>query len=136
MLAHAGQGKPTYYEDNNPEYNRQELTHPRPEWVKEKDPNIALILALIPGLFGFLGIGHLYIGRIVRGIILLFSGFIIGPLIVALAFLLTMDPVVLIVVGIFWIIIWLILLIWQTMDAYQLAKTYNHILRMRGSPPW
>lgn len=41
-----------------------------PEVVGElKDPSTAFLLELIPGLFGFLGIGYLYIGRTNDGVI-------------------------------------------------------------------
>jgi len=36
-----------------------------------KSQKIAMLLATLPGAVGFLGIGHLYIGRIRRGLILL-----------------------------------------------------------------
>ena len=36
-----------------------------------KSEKIAILLAALPGAIGFLGIGHLYIGRIRRGLILL-----------------------------------------------------------------
>ncbi|MBA7651158.1 hypothetical protein ES703_58973 [subsurface metagenome] len=36
-----------------------------------RNEKIAMILAVLPGVFGFLGIGHFYIGRIRRGVILL-----------------------------------------------------------------
>lgn len=36
-----------------------------------KDENLAFVLEVIPGLFGFLGIGHIYSGNITRGLLLL-----------------------------------------------------------------
>ena len=36
-----------------------------------KSKKIAILLAALPGIIGFLGIGHLYTGRIRRGLILL-----------------------------------------------------------------
>jgi TM2 domain-containing membrane protein YozV len=64
-----------------------EATVPRytPEVVGEgKDPNTAFLLELIPGLFGFLGIGYLYVGRTNDGIIRL-AAFLIYNLIAWIA---------------------------------------------------
>lgn len=36
-----------------------------------KDENLAFVLEVIPGLFGFLGIGHIYAGNVTRGVTLL-----------------------------------------------------------------
>ena len=118
-----------------------DLENPRPEWIREKDPNITLILALIPGLFGLMGIGHLYIGKIARGILFLLIGLIIGPIFAGGIYLLIMegvmpDPIDLLIAGGFLILIIAIVLIGSTIDAYEQAKTYNHVLRTRGSPPW
>ena len=41
--------------------------------MHERDPMVALLLELICGFFGFLGIGWIYAGRPVGGIILLVS---------------------------------------------------------------
>ncbi|GEM_PF-759383 len=39
-----------------------------------KDPNTALLLELLPGLFmGTFGIGHLYLGRVGRGLLIMFG---------------------------------------------------------------
>jgi len=46
--------------------------------VQQKDPTAALLLALIPGLVGFLGIGHIYLGHIGLGIGLLIGGLALG----------------------------------------------------------
>ena len=36
-----------------------------------KNEKVAILLAVLPGAVGFLGIGHFYVGRIRRGLILL-----------------------------------------------------------------
>lgn len=36
-----------------------------------KDSGLAFLIELIPGLFGFLGIGHMYAGQVTRGVLLL-----------------------------------------------------------------
>ena len=52
--------------------------------LKRKNGGVAILLASLLGIFGILGIGHLYIGRIRRGIILI----IVGWGIVGVSFLL------------------------------------------------
>ena len=37
--------------------------------IKDVDKNIAFIIELVGGLFGFLGIGYMYSGLIVKGVI-------------------------------------------------------------------
>lgn len=39
--------------------------------VKEKNPGLSAVLEFVPGLFGFLGIGHIYNGNFGKGIIFL-----------------------------------------------------------------
>jgi TM2 domain-containing membrane protein YozV len=41
--------------------------------MRERDPMVALLLELVCGFFGFLGIGWIYAGQPVTGIILLVS---------------------------------------------------------------
>ena len=41
-----------------------------------KDKSIALILEIVPGLFGLFGIGWLYIGQVMPGLILLIGGIV------------------------------------------------------------
>jgi TM2 domain-containing membrane protein YozV len=42
-----------------------------------KNNGVALVFAIILGFFGLLGIGHIYIGRVGKGIAYLISGFIV-----------------------------------------------------------
>ncbi len=107
----------------------------------KKDPTIATILAVVLGFFGLFGIGHIYVGRIARGIVLLILGLIIVPLFVfgAIFNFALFGSGGLgggIVLIIFSAVIWFILLIWQTFDAYSLAKEYNREVQMTGKEPW
>ncbi len=72
-----------------PDYQKQEATYPQPTQIQQayqqpqygqqlyvrprRDPNLAFLLELL-GYVGFLGIGHLYAGNILGGIILLLFG--------------------------------------------------------------
>lgn len=144
-LAPAEHAGPTYQRNQYPRPNYQESYYPPPyyrSWVKEKDPNITLALALILGIIGFMGIGHLYIGKIARGVVLLIFGLVVIPMFGAVFMYFIVSGIgyypdaTMIIPFIILIIIWLIILIWQTIDAYEMAKTYNHVLRTTGSPPW
>jgi hypothetical protein len=48
--------------------------YPQPAYARPKDPTIGLLLELI-GLFGVLGIGHIYAGKVTRGVTLMVSFF-------------------------------------------------------------
>jgi TM2 domain-containing membrane protein YozV len=98
-----------------------------PEW---KNPAFAAVLALIFGFFILMGIGHIYVGRVRRGIAIMIIGLMLipfgivtGALTYGIGFLVT-------------IALWLALLIWQTLDAYNLAKEYNRIAWETGRAPW
>lgn len=86
-----------------------------------KNPGTAIIIALIAGILGFNGIGHMYIGKIGKGIILLIVGWII------LAITILFIPV-----GIIYIIFWL----WQAYDVNSKAKYYNNFILNNGKTPW
>jgi TM2 domain-containing membrane protein YozV len=105
--------------------------------VPQKDPGIAAILALVAGIFGLMGMGHIYLGRITRGLIILVSGIALWSL--SFFFLLAgvFGPT-----GFLWILslVCLIavigLLAWQVYDAHALAKQYNEVVRRTGRTPW
>ncbi|VFJ12785.1 zinc-ribbon domain-containing protein [Candidatus Nitrosocosmicus franklandus] len=86
-----------------------------------KSTGAAVVIALIAGILGFNGIGHMYIGKIGRGIILL----VIGWIILVLTF-------VFLPFGIIYIIFWL----WQVYDVNQKAKYYNEFIINNGKTPW
>lgn len=114
---------------------------------KRTTPLVAVGLALIPGLFGFLGLGHLYIRRIRRGVALFALGVIIsiltwgllvfygvimyigmmlgfsGLLLLLKAIIEGTIPIKVLLIPIATGITYLILLIWQTYDVYQLSRS-------------
>jgi hypothetical protein len=99
-----------------------------------KSPGVAVMLALIAGLFGFWGIGHIYAGRAGKGVVLLIAGIVIGALFWASVIL------TLILIGIFGVIVFGLLLfggwLWQTYDAYLTAREYNEFAIQHGRKPW
>jgi hypothetical protein len=104
--------------------------------LDRKDPGIAVILALLPGLIGIMGIGHIYVGKMVTGFLLLVTGLflyslagasiLIGFFTMGAGFILTVVIVLVI----------LLVLIVQTLDANKLAKNYNDHVLMYGRAPW
>ncbi|MEM3662286.1 MAG: hypothetical protein QXI68_01745 [Sulfolobales archaeon] len=86
---------------------------------KKKNTFIAIVLAFIGGVF-LLGLGHFYIGRILRGILLLVTGVVLR-----LSMLFITENLIgnlgriLLMVNIFSIFtLWIL----QTYDAYRLTK--------------
>ena len=89
--------------------------------AQTKNVGSAIALALIAGILGFNGIGHLYIGKIGKGIVIL----IIGWIILGITFLF-------IPFGLIYLIFW----IWQAYDVNNKAKYYNDFILRNGKTPW
>jgi TM2 domain-containing membrane protein YozV len=106
------------------------------------------IIAIILGFF-FPGAGHLYIGKIVRGIIYLVTYFGLNIISFALIWdevtrlMETTDPTAIpdltggswalvSIIGLVTFVIWIVNLI----DVYLLTKKYNDELRRTGKAPW
>jgi TM2 domain-containing membrane protein YozV len=86
-----------------------------------KSNGTAIVIALIAGILGFNGIGHFYIGKIVRGITLL----IVGWILIVMTFFF-------IPIGIVYLIFW----IWQAYDVNNKTKYFNNYIISNGKPPW
>ncbi|MGQ4834184.1 MAG: zinc-ribbon domain-containing protein [Candidatus Asgardarchaeia archaeon] len=128
--------------------------YPQTVTYKEKDEGITAILALVGGFFGIWGIGHLYVGDVKKGILLLILGLVIqffplGYLMLFLVSPITVSPgpgpsstihQTMFSVSFFGLMVWGIIafaiFIWQVIDAYNTAKRYNEYLRTHGVPPW
>ena len=89
-----------------------------------KNEVTALILASIPGVLGFIGIGHMYLGYVRRGIVLLVVGFVFGVIILiafSVIFLVALIPFV-------------ILLVWSILNVRKLYYEYNNALNSADHP--
>ena len=91
----------------------------KPEWKSE---GTTLILTIVLGIFGFGGIGHIYLGNITRGIVILIVGII---LLVISAVTFGIGLIVLIPFA-----------LWVVFDARNQCKYYNDHLEETGRPPW
>jgi len=104
--------------------------------LEHKSPGVAAVLAVVLGILGLMGIGHIYVGRIGRGIVLLIVGLILSVLTwgsFVLGFVtFGLGFIGFIIFGIVLLILW----IWQIIDAYNLAKKFNVTVQETGKPPW
>ncbi|MDW5562750.1 MAG: DUF6677 family protein [Methanomassiliicoccus sp.] len=110
----------------------------------QKNEIVSILLAFfIPGL------GHIYLGRIMRGIVFLVSYFGLNALSIGIIWnavgdmAASGDPnfmvglsndllIVVSIIGLIAIIIWIVNLI----DVYQQTKKYNEAIRRTGQAPW
>ena len=89
-----------------------------PEW---KSMGVTMVLTVVLGIVGLGGIGHLYLGKIIKGIVLLIVGIILA------------------IIGwltIFGLIVLLAFALFVMYDSYRLCKRYNNDLEQTGRPPW
>ena len=96
----------------------------------KKNPGTAVLIALIAGIFGFQGFGHLYLGKVAYGIGLLLIGWTIG--IFAVLSLIGGGISMAVFLGIVSFAFW----IWQAHNANKLARYYNEYLIQKGITPW
>ena len=110
-----------------------------------KSQKIAMLLAALPGAVGFLGIGHLYIGRIRRGLILLMgawglAGISLFCFIASAMSTMVIPPpgypkvevptyyLVFFAIGVVLFLGLVALWIWQIFDAKTVCRNYNRQL--------
>lgn len=101
-----------------------------------KNAGTAAVIALIVGAILFWGVGHIYVGKVLKGIGIMIAGWVIGGL-----FVLSFLSIIAVGIGGLAVILLFALLalggwIWQTFDAYSLAKQYNDYVRTHGVEPW
>ena len=91
-----------------------------------KNEGTVLILAIILGLFALNGIGHLYLGKIARGV-----GLLIGSIVLlAIGFATLFFGI-----GAILLIFYFILFIWQIIDARNICRQYNTHVQATGRAP-
>lgn len=110
-----------------------------------KSSGTAALIAFLGAIFGLPGIGHIYVGRIGRGLLILFAGFTLYVL-SWLTFLGGLFggaigrsiPVMQAGtgLGIALMLMYFGLLIWQTFNARTLAKKLNEQIQLTGKEPW
>ena len=101
------------------------------------------------------GVGQMYVGRIVRGIVIFVTPIVVSIFVVIPIFLGSLfasipiatppqpspipQPAFFfafpIIFGVFGLL-WLAFLVWNVFDAYNLARVYNQHLMNTGRPPW
>lgn len=101
-----------------------------------KNPGAAAVIALVVGVLLFWGVGHIYAGKVMKGIGIMIAGWVVEGLF-WLSFLGVIyggigAVAVIALFGLLAIGGWL----WQTFDAYSLAKYYNDYVRTHGVEPW
>jgi len=116
-----------------------------------KSEGTTLVLSIVVGFFGFMGVGHIYLGRVRRGIIILIVGLIgwIVAIVIPFAMLRmlgvleeeeSIDPTAVVgVLGGFFVVVEigvLALIIWQILNSRKLCKQYNEYFEEHGKPPW
>ncbi len=117
-----------------------------------KSEGITLVLSIVVGLLGIMGVGHIYLGRVRRGIIILIIGMMGMALVFVPLLMLGMlgeleegsideTDVTGILAGfgvgmIIFFVGMLALFIWQILNARKLCKEYNEHFEEHGKPPW
>ena len=98
------------------------------EWKSE---STTLLLSIILGLFGVQGVGHLYVGKIGKGI-----AYLIGSLVlfgVAIGLIVTVVGAV---IGVPLLVVYFVMFILQILDSRKLCRQYNDSLEATGHAPW
>ena len=103
--------------NTTPNYN-----NPNQRPMQWKNEGTAMVITILFGIFGLGGIGHIYLGRIGKGIVIVIVG-----LILIIITLFTMG------IG---LIIFLPFAIWVVFNVRSDAKKYNDALEKTGKSPW
>jgi len=99
--------------------------------VEWKSESTTLVLSIILGLFGFQGVGHLYVGKIGKGI-----AYLIGSIIVAGIAIGLIATGIGAIIGVPLLIVYLIMFIFQILDSKKACKYYNDYLEKHNERPW
>jgi len=94
--------------------------------MRMKNPRKAMLLAGIPGLFGIAGLGHIYAGSVMRGVLLMFI-YLISVLNTLVGFIFVNPQA-----GAFGIVVTLIIWVAQIKGAYDLTSEYNRSLTINS----
>jgi len=92
-----------------------------------KSEGTTLVLSIVLGLLGINGVGHIYVGKIGKGVAILIGSIILYSIGIATVFF---------GVGIILLIIYFVVFIWQIIDSRNLCQQYNEHVRTTGNKPW
>ncbi len=127
------------------------------EQLPYKSPGTTALIAFLGGLFALPGIGHMYVGKVRRGIMILIGGLIlyvlaIVPVMMAVSFqgilssqdmsssdITTDFSSVWLLIVTFMLIFgigYIVLFVWQIFDARKFAKKFNESVKATGKEPW
>ena len=121
------------------------------ETLPYKSPGTAALIAFIGGIFALPGIGHIYVGKVGRGIGILILGLILYALSVAtifsVGFLASLEQpnsapeyasagIGAIAMMLVFSIAYIVLFIWQIFNSRKLAKKFNELVKSTGKEPW
>ena len=95
-----------------------------------KSPGTAALIAFIGGIFALPGIGHIYVGKVGKGIAILVGGVFIALIIFVAIWYIPFPLSWIPIIGYF--ILW----IWQIFDSRKLAKKFNESVKTTGKEPW
>ena len=101
------------------------MVEEKPIAAKRKRPRTAVLLALVLGIIGPMGVGHVYVGKRGRGMILLIIGIILAILTWGRVVIAPIKQSLGYVGSVAVDLIFLAVLILQAYDAYRLAKRAN-----------
>jgi len=113
-----------------------------------KSESTTLVLSIVVGLMGIMGVGHIYLGRIRRGVIILIIGFSSWVAIFIPIGILGLlgnleessdDPTAIIAVFVGFAVVGIgvfVLFIWQILNSRKLCKEYNEYFDKHGKAPW
>lgn len=104
--------------------------------VQYKSPGIAVVSALVFGIFGLMGIGHIYVGRVSKGLFLFIIGVILGVLTWGSFFTAFVTFGFGFVASALFGLMLFVLCAWQIYDAYVLANLFNRRVQETGTAPW
>lgn len=94
-----------------------------------KSPGTAALIAFIGGLLGLPGIGHIYVGKLGKGIGILILGLVVYAFMIISVFTLS-------AIALFFSIGFLSLFIWQIFNARTQAREFNEAVNTTGKESW
>ncbi len=129
------------YNSNPPAQPSYNPNSPQPTGASYKVESTTILLALLPGLIGLSGIGHIYASKVGKGVAILVGGMILdiiglSTLVLGLGTLFFGIGFIFAGAGGIFLLIYFGIWIWQIFDARSACREYNEYFAQHGQPPW